>query len=345
MTNRHTTTPSRLPGNDGRWFLKAAGVDTAATELGDVAGDTESTSELVRELWETDPGHGDIATWSPSELSRLVQRKRNFRWSMVGAALLLVAALAAFALWLPGTSERRAAEVGTRYEMMYLTLYEDLAPSQQVLATVTDPFVDIADFGQPSAVVTEMRSNAGDALVLATTRIPSPYPLAPSAPLTRLNPHRDSLSVHATSSEAIARRLGDLLDYHAISERLFAIEELPSDGAGVNLNELSERLAAVAAESTTALDELPEDAAFAEHKAATRAVVTRFSEWQVDYVEALRVDDTAAAEVLVTEWSAMTDELDALFVGALARIRTELDAEIIELATGINQSLDNLEGV
>jgi hypothetical protein len=345
MADKHAaTTTSRMPGNDGRWFLKAAGVDTAATELGDVALDAESTSELVRELWAADAGPEDLSSLSPQALSKTVQRRRNFRWPMVAVALLIIGLVAGALLWLPGTSTARASEVATGYQLAYAALYEDLAPAQQVLATLTDPTAEAADQGEGSAVITQLRTHAGDALVLATTPIPRPYPLAPDEPFTRLAPHRDTLSVQGTAAEAVARRLEDLLDYRVAAERLFAIDELPTRPSRTDVNALTEELAQVAGDSATALDELPEDAAYAEHKAAVREAMTRFTDWQVEYAEAMRLGRRRLAETLVAEWESISAELDALLVSALARVRTEVDSEIVELATSIDQSLTNLEG-
>ena len=107
MSDKTTTGTSRMPGNDGTWFLKAAGVDTAATELGDVTRNAGSTSELVQELWDADLGQDALSGFRPEALSKQVQRKRNFRWPMVVAALLVLVAVAGFVLWLPGTSDAR----------------------------------------------------------------------------------------------------------------------------------------------------------------------------------------------------------------------------------------------
>ena len=113
MADKHSvTTTSRMPGNDGRWFLKAAGVDTAATELGDVAMDAESTSELVRELWAADTGQEDLSSLSPEALSKTVQRRRNFRWPMVAAALLSpIAAVVPLQLFAYGIARARGLNV------------------------------------------------------------------------------------------------------------------------------------------------------------------------------------------------------------------------------------------
>ncbi len=343
MSDKTTTGTSRMPGNDGTWFLKAAGVDTAATELGDVTRNAGSTSELVQELWDADLGQDALSGFRPEALSKQVQRKRNFRWPMVVAALLVLVAVAGFVLWLPGTSDARAADVAAEYEQSYAAVYADLAPAQQVLADFTEPEGPVPDEGEASVVITEMRTNAGDALVLATTPIPRAFPLAPTEPLTSLAPHRETLSVQATAAEAVARRLDDLVEYRMVSERLFDIGELPTRPQQADPTALSEQLAIVAADSATALDELPEDAAFAEHKDAVREALARFTDWQVEYVEALRLDNRAQAEALVTEWTAITEELEASRVNALARVRSEVDAEIIELAAAIDQSIASLD--
>ena len=89
----------------------------------------------------------------------------------------------------------------------------------------------------------------------------------------------------------------------------------------------------MAGDSATALDELPEDAAYRRAQGGGPRGLTRFTDWQVEYAEAMRLGRRRLAETLVAEWEAISAELDALLVSALARVRTEVDSEIMELAT------------
>ncbi len=341
MTSRRSpSSTQRLPGNDGAWFLKAVGVDDSVTDLSDVDGDASNTSELVQELWEADGQRIDVA-WTPGELDPTVQRNRSFRWPMVFLGVLLLVGAVLGALWLPGTSVRRANTVAIEYETALGSMLNSLPAAQQTLAALTEPTADVSQFAAELDSITALRTNADDAMTLASDPLPTPWPLAPKAPLEELAPFRDSLARQGASTESIARRLAAVLEYRMAAEGFLVIPVLPTE-PGEDLAALSEQLATVAADSATALTEMPDDPALVGHKAASQELLERFTTWQVAYVDALRNDDTDQAEILVTEMQTARAELDTLMMEALAEIRSSVDEGIISLASTLEETIGEL---
>ena len=66
--------------------------------------------------------------------------------------------------------------------------------------------------------------------------------------------------------------------------------------------------------------------------------------WQINYLEALRNQDPAAAEALVADLERQLAELDAELITPLAQIRRQTDADLIDLAQAIDEVLSLAQG-
>jgi len=326
---------SRLPGNDGSWFLKAVGVATSPTELGDVAGEVDSTSELVQELWDSGVAPDALQGWVPDELSATVSSSRRFRRWPVVIATLIVVVLAAAAVWLARSSNGRAEARADDYRRVLRELRSDLPDAQRALAQLTEPSADATQFPDLIPIVTDLRADSETALDVTAAPLPSAWPLASSAPFERLEPSRAATSQLATTAQAMARRLGEVLDYRTLFSRFLATGAL-STTSGADLSDLNFRLAAAAADTAALLGELPADAALARHTTQARSTLDRFVTWQVDYVDVLRTGDTGEADRLLAELEELRRRLDDTLVAAIGRIRSEVDSTIIELASSLD---------
>lgn len=340
MTSPHGTgNGSQLPGNDGSWFLKAVGVTDTPTTLSDVGGGGESTTELVSELWTrgeraADPFDG----WVPDELSHTVDDERRFRWSTILGLAVVLALLVVGGVWLVGSSDGRAAARADDYRRVLIDLRADLPDAQSVLAQVTEPAADATQFADLIPTVADLRADAESALDVAAEPLPTAWPLASSKPFEVLEPVRQTTSQQATTAQAIARRLGEVLDYRSLFARFLDTGDLPSRPE-TDLSELNLRLAAAAADSASILNELPADAALAPHAQLARNALERFTTWQVDYVDALRTDSTDEVAVLLDELAAIKARLDEELIAAVALIRSEVDASIIDLAAALDAAV------
>ncbi len=331
----------RLPGNDGSWFLKAVGVAAPATSLGDVGNDGDSTTELVQELWNTGGAPDAFEGWTPGELSTAVDSSRRFRWSIVVSVALAVTLLAASVVWVARSSDSRAAARADDYRVALSDIRSDLPNAQIVLAQLTEPAADASQFPELIPAVTDLRADAETALEIAADPLPRAWPLASTAPFEKLEPVRAATSQEATTAQAIARRLAEVLDYRTLFSRYLDTGELPATPPA-DLSALNLRLAAAAADTATVLSELPGDAALANHTQLARAGYERFVIWQVDYVDALRTGASEDVAALLDELSRMRSEVDQALVAAIARIRSEIDASIIELAASLDATVASL---
>ncbi len=321
-------------GNDGTWFIRAVGLAPLPTTLDEV--EAETTTEAVRQLWNA--GSDDpLVDWSPDGLNSTIEGDRRFRWPVVISVLVVVAALIGVALWLPGTSERRADLRADGYLVALGDIRTDLPAVQQALAAITEPDADASQFADLVPTIADLRADADGALELADDPLPRAWPLASNAPFTDLAPHPDAVSAHATTAHGIARRLGDVLTYRTLFAEFLATGDLPTESSQVR--QLNTQLAAATADAAIILSELPEDAALVEHRAAAEALASRFTQWQGDYTEALRNGATEAAVALIEELTAARSQLETLMGDALATIRREVDAAIIQLADDIDATV------
>lgn len=329
----------RLPGNDGTWFLEAVGLPVPDREVS--PDDTESDGDKGNLPWEARPPDA-LTGWMPDELSSKVEEGRRFRWTPIVIVGLLVVAAAAALVYLPGTSQRRADARAAEYTAALAAIRSDLPEAQQVLSVLTEPGSDPSQFAELIPTVTDLRADAQSALEIASEALPSPWPLTPRAPFDRLAPHRDTVSIEATAAEAVAGRLGNVLDYRALALGFLDLGDLPTTTD--DLDDLNARLAAVEAESAALIGELPEDATLFSHKEAAQLALERFLDWHVTYVDALR---TGAGDVVAThleELATLRSGLDQQLAAALAEIRSEVDAEIIELAANLDAAIADLAG-
>jgi hypothetical protein len=95
-------------------------------------------------------------------------------------------------------------------------------------------------------------------------------------------------------------------------------------------------LASAQASSASILAQLPSDVSLEDHKALARETLESFATWQVDYLEALRNQDVAAADALIADLERDLTALDQALVTPLAQIRRQTDADLIDLARDID---------
>lgn len=271
-----------------------------------------------------------IDYWSPEELSQRVSAGGRFRLPILIVVAVLVGLVTVVSLLLPQISTRRAATEAEGYSAALTDLRAALPEAQQVLASTTEPGSDTGDLATLGPGVTEL-DVASDALANLSTRpLPSTLPLVSRKALERLEPYRDAMSRAATDGSDIARRISAAIIYRLRVVEFLELPDLPVAADTARIDELGVTLAAELADSTGLLADLPQDV-FSDHRRVLEDALTRFSDWQIAYLDALRTGDNSTAAALVAEITELQAGVDTALVPSLATLRREVDAAIIDL--------------
>ena len=303
---------------------------------------TENGNRSVGQLWDPTGGGDILDGWAPEALDPTIAGSRRFRYSVIALLLLLgvVTLLALLVLLvLPTIVESQARSLSGDYRQTLLELNADLAPTQVVLERATDPIQIVDDFSAASATLAALSETAATLGELGNNSLPSTLPLIPRDSLDELQPARARMVEVGVIAGELARRITLVIEYQTDATKVLAMPTLPAVVDEDQVNDLSVSLAAVQAETTAALATLPDDAAFATHKAMARAAQERLGPWQTEYLEALRTRDRSSAVALVNEMADLRSQLDTELQTIRGRLREELDGALITLAEEIEATL------
>ena len=273
--------------------------------LASVAVDDAPTNQLVERLWHATAEHPIAAPadqLAPVDIQELFRSNRTFRWSVLaGAVIVLIVAL--FTLRAVGqrpvtVAEERALE----YSQGIDAVASSLLGFESTARTIANPATDTSALG---ALTGDLLLVGGAARRLAESAgepLPEPSLLGPSAAIDRLQSPQELLRQAAEATLTVERRLGDAVSYRVLIDQAFVTSELPVAARESELGDIGAHLSVVQATSERALAQLPDDAFFASHADAASALLDSFETWQVQYLDALRQGDVAAAGVLRRDW-------------------------------------------
>ncbi len=275
-------------------------------------------------------------------LPPVLRSRRNFRWPVVIAIVIVMAGVGVAALWLPRSVERQAAGIRQGYYDAASALRSYLPTAQDALDTVTNPETDEAAVSGSVPLIAEFASWALDLQSVTAEALPSVLPLVPSGPVDDLAPLRFTGALLGASGSDLAGRLGDAYVYRTTMPLLLETGTLPVNATTQELNDVSVRLASSLAEDSGAVADLPEDPALDAVALLARTSLARYADWQDEYLAALASGDTAAAETLVTELEMLRSDLDRATEDALLVVRTEVDSGIVNLAGDLEVYMEDL---
>jgi hypothetical protein len=371
--------PPDLPGNDGRWFLELTGtVDSEPTSTSSfatlenlelqagvaaaVAAGTATATDEADETGEMEvtgatdaPASPDVAVavsaagdplddWQPDGLSRTLIKRKPFRWTVVAVTLIVVLAIVAGVLWLPRAAEGQATNLAKSYSST-LTDYRNVLPDTQAAVIVlADPESTENEIPGVIPAIADLQGHANGVSTMAAEPLPSTLPLVSRSSLEGLEPTRSSMVVLGTSGEDVAARIGHGYVYRTTVPEFFSMPDLPVEADTGTINQLSVDLASVLADTSSLASELPEDPLFVPVKTAATEAAERFAEWQLEYLEALRSDDSEAAATLLSELADARDTIEQANAVALIALGEEVNAEIIVLAGNIEATIASIPG-
>ncbi|MBT8207327.1 MAG: hypothetical protein KJO18_03550, partial [Acidimicrobiia bacterium] len=258
--------------------------------------------------------------WLPAELSRTFQSTRNFRWPTVISSVVLAAAVVFGVWWSTGQPERAAAERLDAYNLVVAELSSARTDFDEAVVLITTQ----QDLNAAGPSILSFSTASEQAASVASDPIPRSVPLADAAPLVELEQKRQLLAVASGRASGLAVEATRFHAYIAGVSQIFRIPELPKSATAAAANELSIDLAAVLSDSLGQLTDLPDIPAFANHRAELELLIGRFGDWQIDYLEGLRIGDLDRVEALLTELEAELLAVSATLDEPLREVATDL---------------------
>jgi hypothetical protein len=359
-----TETTEETPASEdvpGAWYLELLGIDPAA--VGSQPEPARSRSNEVTFTLEApsgstsiptpleaprptravpgdrgaldEPGEEELADWTPEALAKQVRSRRNFRWTVVAALVVVVVGFVAAVLFLPIIVENSANDEVDDYQAVLASLRETLPETQQALATATDPLTSASSLFSLAADMTRVEAASRAVVTRANRALPDSPPLLPRSALEDLIPSRERMLVLGADGMAIHDRLSAAIAYRITIDAILLYPSLPVRADPSQINGLSVALAETLADSAAILADLPLEPSFESHRVSAEAAVQTFGDWQIEYLDALRNNDAGTTAALIAQaQQARIDLFDDIFP-ALAATRSDIDAQIIALDAAI----------
>ena len=298
---------------------------------------SERSAEMVGQLWTAHASEGPIEGWVPDDMDSTMSLSRSFRWTSVVATIAVLALVIVGLVLLPSITRNRAdAHRAMMVEALH-GLRAELPDTQDSLAVATEPTSTVTALNNLSTQLTSLSAKATGVDHAGREPLPSTLPFTSSAPIDELAPIQQRLEPLATTALTIQQRIANLVQYRTLMQDFLTLPDLPTSADDATQADLRVALASAQAESASILSELPDDVSLSEHRARALELNKTFATWQVDYVEALRTQDTVAAEALIGDIRYDIEQLDAALVTPLAQIRRQTDADLIDLASSIDE--------
>ncbi len=297
----------------------------------------QKKTEMVGQLWNAERAEGPIEGWAPEEMDPAVSSSRSFRWTSVMAVVAVIALVVVGLVVLPSLTRNRA---NAHRDMMVTTLHElraELPATQTSLQIATEPGSTVTDLSDLSTQLTALTAKASAVDKAGRAALPKTLPLTSSGPIDALVPIQQRLEPLASTALTIQRRISNLVKYRTLMSGFLVLPELPTEADSAEQADLRVALASAQAQSASILGDLPDDVSLSDHAALARSINDAFATWQVDYLEALRTQDTVRAENLIGELQAQLDQLNAELITPLAQIRRQTDTDLIDLAATIDE--------
>ena len=298
----------------------------------------------VGKPWTPEESDTPLDGWEPDDMNKKISSARTVRWTSVLAAVTVIALVGTGLVLLPSIAKSRAENHLEMYTLALTGLRGELDETQTSLATATDPATGVEELDALGTQLTVLAAKVSDLDAASQRDLPAVPPLTSSEPIDKLEPIRQRIEPLGTIATTIQRRIANLAHYRILMSGFLAVPELPVSADSATQAELRVQLAEAQAESAAVLSELPSDVSLDAHRTLARESNDRFAGWQVDYLEALRTEDAAAAEALIAELGGLTSKLDDELITPLRQIRGQTDTDLIDLARSIQEVIELANG-
>ena len=264
--------------------------------------------------------------WRPQPLERIVSSGRPFRWSIIGAAIVL-AAVAIIAVRGLGTiSDSQADERLAAYNAEVATFSAALDELEGTL-----PGIGVESALAFSVATDNLRS-------AASKDLPGLPPFVPQGSLGDLAAVQDHLLAIADVAITVSADLNVAATHKTASERLLAIPPLPSHAPEELLDPAGDAIADMQTQTLAALAGLEPDERFATYVARIEDALDSLPDWADRYLLALRRADTETAEAAIIEITARRQLIDAELDVALTEVSNVVSGRMEEMRTALTEA-------
>lgn len=282
-----------------------------------------------------------IATTSPGEDHIVIEDNRapdflhRHRWGLIAAAVTVAATSWLLLVAAPAQDHRLATQVLNRYDGALASIDLTVPDARSALAVLTNPLTEVSDLSDSLEQLSPFVTATNTARSAVSDALPDTLPLVPRTEIEAVATVRSDVGEVAGQAEGLATRLNSLVTYRLLTYGLFDLPELPTEAAPDTIDSLSVELAGAMAASVEVAVSLPSDPLLEAHRLATNETLAQMEIWRTEYLTALRAEDSAAAEVIVTDIEATLLTLHRTLAGSLAEIEAwgarELD--LLRLST------------
>lgn len=371
MTGQHDGKGS---GSDGSWFLEAVGATPPSPTPSETiaALETENTLPEMTAIPTSPAPHasfdggtgtststfdqpydptGEIdviaplsenPTTDPENLDHVLKTRRSIRWPAIAFGIFVLAVVALAVLWLPAALQQDATVVKQSYADASVSLRQELPTGQDALDTITDPSSTAGELSNTVPQISQLDSAAHELATVAAAPLPRQLPVFPVEEVTALEPLQDAAQINAAQGSHVSRQLGIAYVYRTTIPMLLPAGPLPIVADVQTINALSIELASSLVEASAAVNDLPTTEATADLNALAHTSVERFATWQDEYLTALTDGDEEAATQLIGELADMRSDLAISLAEAMSTMRVEIDLQIVELASDLEEFLVQL---
>lgn len=275
----------------------------------------------VEEIWDTTELHtNSLVDWEPTATHRRLQRRFDFRWSMLVGILLVSAGAISFGYWLYQRPTQAAEDAIAKVTIDAKALQASLSDLETLVPALTAQ--EPAATGHTSIVLAA--ADAGEVL------------FASAADLAGIDAGKRSVAADAAGHALDASRLiGDALTYRMVLAPSLALPHLETNPALVNITSAASTFSNWRSHMTDVAVALPKGIA-SEVTLEFNGFVNGLESAQSAYLDSLRLGDETAATDLIAELQSrlhvIGTQLDTSMLGISESAASRLAAAYSNLA-------------
>lgn len=279
-----------------------------------------TASALVRRLWEAPAGDEQPPPWRPRAVALESLDDRRYRWTVLGLLAVLGVALVAGIALLVSRPGAKQAQLIADHRLAAVELAAAIPDARQAAAS-------LGGKGN-SAAITSALANLDDAgrRVFSVASVQGP-----TAEAVETGSVEQQAAELASEALALETEIGDAWAYQLTLTRMLDVPLLPASATPDELATLAASLSTKAADFLRFDANAPVSEGLASIGAALHGWASGLGDWQVAYLDALRMGDANAAV-----------EYRNAFVSGLESLRTALAADLAGVRTSTVSRLDEL---